>query len=155
MHGTKSLGNHLFWWAFLPALLIPFTVAAHAKGTSEAICMHFALHYKLLIAGNMPFCLSSPTNIPSKWQRQWNFEWSNFQTLGWVRARLKCKSCIFGLPLTTSVLGSKMSKENFVTSRPGAAHWTRGNSPWKAFCRSEPKVSINIFKTQVSRKISL
>lgn len=147
MHGTESLGNHLFWWALLSGLLLTFTAALHAKGISEVICLHFALRYKLLIAGNVPFCLSSPTNIPSKWQRQWNYEWSNFQTPGQVRARLKCKSSIFGLSLTMSVLVSKVTKENFMTPRPGAAHWTLGDSPWKAFCRSEPKVSINIFKT--------
>lgn len=81
-------------------LLITFMAALPVKCIARVVSLNFALHSALPIAGSMPFCLSSPTNIPSKWQRQRNDEQNNLQTLGQIRARLKCKSWILGLPLT-------------------------------------------------------
>lgn len=97
-HGTAPLGR------MCSGVPITSTAAPRAKGTREVIRLHFALHYKLLIAGNVPFRLSSPMNIPRKRQRQQNDEWSSFQTPAQVRARLKRKSCGLGLPLGTPVL---------------------------------------------------
>lgn len=83
------------------------------------------------------FCLGSPTKIPSK-QHMWrDYEWSNFQTPGQVRARLKCKPCIFSLPLTVLVL---IGGENLNTSRQGAPHTElRGSCHERYFAGLSPR----------------
>lgn len=118
-------------------LLITFMAALSVKRIAGVVCLHFALHSRLPIAGGLPFCLSNPVNIPCKWQRQWNDERSNLQTLGQIRAKLKCKSCILGLPLTAYLWVNWVRK----------TWWSPGLEQLTKIRGSEPKVSINIFKS--------
>lgn len=102
---------------------------------SSACTLHCIINSAL--QATCSFCLGSPTKIPSKQHMWWDYEWSNFQTPGQARARLKCKPCIFSLPLTVLVL---IGGENLNTSRQGAPHTElRGSCHERYFAGLSPR----------------